>query len=162
MFRPTKFEINVAGLPPDQVAWDVELAAPGKDSGYRGQVRLQKGSIATSGSFLRDRWVEGVRVGHILNPRSGRPAEFVGSVTVWDEDPLAADILSTALFVMGPQEGLRWAEKENVAAFYQTLDANGGIKAQASRIFDVVLPSSCRAFLATSSTPCVCEVMHPN
>jgi len=141
-------QVVISGLPPDQVAWDVELAAPGKDSGDRGRVRLQKGSIATSGSLLRDRWVEGVRVGHILNPRSGRPAEFVGSVTV--------------LFVMGPQEGLRWAEKEDVAACYQTLEANGGIKSQASRIFDVVLPSSCRAFLATSSTPCVCEVMHPN
>ena len=131
-------QIVISGLPPNQVAWDVELAAPGMGSGYFGKVRLQEGSIATSGSFLRDRWVDGVRVGHILDPRSGRPAEFVGSVTVWAEDPLLADILSTALFVMGPREGLRWAEKENVATCYQTLEANGEIKSQASLLFDAL------------------------
>ncbi len=155
-------QIVISGLPPDQVSWDVELAAPDRRLGYRGQVRLQKGSIATSGSFLRDRWVEEVRVGHILDPRSGQPAEFVGSVTVWDEDPLAADILSTALFVMGPREGLRWAETENVAVCYQTLEANGGIKSQANRLFLVSLSSSCRPLFATSSTRCVYEAMHPN
>jgi len=135
-------QIAISGLPPNQLAWDLELASPGRGSGYLGQVRAQSGSFATSGSFLRDRWVKGVRVGHILDPRSGRPAEFVGSVTVWDEDPLVADILSTALFVMGPREGLRWAEKENVAACYQTLEADGGIKSQSSRLFDAL------AFLA--------------
>ena len=53
-----------------------------------------------------------------------------------------ADILYTALFVMGPREGLRWAEKGNVAACYQTLEADGGIKSQSSRLFDAL------AFLA--------------
>jgi thiamine biosynthesis lipoprotein len=128
-------QIAISGSPPNRLAWDLELASPGRGPGYLGRVRPQSGSFATSGSFLRDRWVEGVRVGHILDPRSGWPAKFVGSVTVWNEDPLVADILSTALFVMGPREGLRWAEKENVAACYQTLEENGGTRSQASRLF---------------------------
>ena len=40
------------------------------------------------------------------------------SVTVWHEDALAADILSTALYVMGWDVGLEWAEKRNVAACF--------------------------------------------
>lgn len=132
-------QIVVSGLPPGRTSWEVNLAAPGEASGYGSLVRLQKGSIATSGSFLRDRWVGGVRIGHILDPRTGRPAEFAGSVTVWHEDPLAADVLSTALFVMGPREGLLWAEVENVAACYQTLEENGEVRSQTSRFFDELL-----------------------
>jgi thiamine biosynthesis lipoprotein len=129
-------QIVVSGLPPGRTSWDVDLAAPGESPGYGSLVRFQKGSIATSGSFLRDRWVGGVRIGHILDPRTGRPAAFAGSVTVWHEDPLVADILSTALFVMGPRKGLPWAERENIAACYQTLGANGGVQSQTSRLFD--------------------------
>jgi thiamine biosynthesis lipoprotein len=43
---------------------------------------------------------------------------FDGSVTVWHRRALVADILSTALFVMGPDEGLRWAESRGIAAGY--------------------------------------------
>ena len=62
--------------------------------------------------------VSGTRVGHIFDPRTGRPATFAGSVTVWHERALAADILSTALYVMGPDIGLRWAEGQGLAACY--------------------------------------------
>ncbi|MEQ9569725.1 MAG: FAD:protein FMN transferase, partial [Longimicrobiales bacterium] len=39
------------------------------------------------------------------DPRTGHPAAFDGSVTVIAEDPMVADILSTALFVLGPEAG---------------------------------------------------------
>ena len=47
-----------------------------------------------------------------------------------------ADILSTALFVMGPRKGLLWAEVENVAVCYQTLGENGEVRYETSRLFD--------------------------
>lgn len=59
-------------------------------------------SVATSGPSERP--------GHLLDPRTGHPAPWEGSVTVVAEDPLVADILSTALHVLGPAEGMRWAE----------------------------------------------------
>ena len=40
---------------------------------------------------------DGLRIGHILDPRSGRPVVRRASVTVWHPDALAADALSTAL-----------------------------------------------------------------
>ena len=63
-------------------------------------------SVSTSGNSERGRRVGGRRIGHLLDPRSGRPARDFGSVTVIAPSALAADILSTAFFVLGPEEGL--------------------------------------------------------
>jgi thiamine biosynthesis lipoprotein len=76
-------------------------------------------SAATSAASERFVEIEGVRYGHILDPRTGRPVDAWGSVTVVMEDPLAADAVATALFVMGPEAGLAWArEREDVGALF--------------------------------------------
>ncbi len=51
----------------------------------------------------------GEALGHVLDPRSGRPAPAWGSVTVIARDAVLADAAATALFVLGPVEGYRWA-----------------------------------------------------
>ena len=54
-----------------------------------------------------------------MDPRTGRAVPPWGSVTVVAADPLVADILSTALFVMGPDEGMAWARgRSDVAALF--------------------------------------------
>ena len=80
---------------------------------------LSDASAATTSQS--ERWVEvgGERIGHVLDPRTGRPVPAWGSVTVVSADPLAADALSTALFVMGPVDGLAWAEsRHDVGALF--------------------------------------------
>jgi FAD:protein FMN transferase len=67
------------------------------------------GSVSTSGNSERGIVVDGERLGHILDPRTGEPAPDFGSLTVWTADPLRADCLSTGLYVRGPQEALAWA-----------------------------------------------------
>ena len=57
---------------------------------------------------------------HIVDPRTGKQLPARGSASVIASDALTADILSTALFVMGPDEGLRWADKNGVAAIFIT------------------------------------------
>lgn len=69
------------------------------------------GSLATSGDSERAREVAGRRIGHLLDPATGAPAPDFGSVTVLAADPLRADCLSTALFVLGPERGLAWLER---------------------------------------------------
>jgi len=72
------------------------------------ETELASGSLATSGNSERGRRADGVAIGHILDPRDGRPARDFGSVTVWAPDATTADALSTALFVMGPEDGMEW------------------------------------------------------
>ncbi len=70
---------------------------------------FERGSIATSGNSERARVVDGRRIGHLLDPRSGEPAPDLGSVSVWAERAADADVLSTALFVMGPRKACEFA-----------------------------------------------------
>jgi thiamine biosynthesis lipoprotein len=74
---------------------------------------LSDGSASTSsqsGRFVR---AAGQAIGHILDPRTGTPTPGWGSLTVVAADPLRADVLSTALFVLGPDSAYAWAERHN-------------------------------------------------
>ncbi len=90
-----------------------------------------RGSVATSGHSERDVTVNGVTVGHLLDPRTGRPAPYVGSVTVAAPDPLVADVVATALAVMGPDEGALWLRTHPdlvLEALYAFTLTDGGVR----------------------------------
>jgi thiamine biosynthesis lipoprotein len=103
-------QISVLGSPGDGGAWPVEVAHPSRRDVGLTRLRLRDRSAATSSASERFIEIDGVRYGHIVDPRSGWPVPAWGSVTVVAEDPLVADILATALFVLGPEEGLALAE----------------------------------------------------
>lgn len=111
-------QVAAQGPGGDGDGWVVAVAHPLDRESALFELRLTGGSLATSAGSERDLHVRGRRVAHILDPRTAQPASFTGSVSVWHEDALVADILSTALFVMGPEDGLRWAEERGVAACY--------------------------------------------
>ena len=67
-------------------------------------------SVATSGDYERYFTKEGTRYHHLLNPFTGSPAQQCRSVTILAKDALSADALATAVFVMGPNRGLRLIE----------------------------------------------------
>ena len=115
-------QVQVSGTPPDAPGWVIDLADPRRRTRAVGSVVLGSGSIATSGGSERDARVNGTRVGHILDPGTGHPASYDGSVVVWHERGLVADILSTALYVMGPARGLQWADTHQVAAAYLSVE----------------------------------------
>ena len=123
------------GSPGPAGGWTVAIAHPRqRDRPYR-HVELREGSLSTSGGSERDVTVDGVRISHIFDPRTGRPAAYDGSVTVWHRRGLAADALSTALFVMGPDEGLAWAEARGIAALYLVPGPGDAVRAAATRAF---------------------------
>lgn len=109
-------QILAHGAPPGRDAWDVWVAHPSRRDHPVATLSLRDESAATTGQSERGVTVGGARFGHVLDPRSGRPVPAWGSVTVLHRDPLVADVLSTALFVMGPDSGLAWAERHAVAA----------------------------------------------
>ena len=122
-----------------QLAWSpgelvVGLRHPQETEKVVAVWRLPAGSVATSGNGERGLWVDGKRLSHILDPRTGKPAEDFGAVSVWAPDPLAADCLSTALFVLGPEAGLRWLRRIPgvPAVFFRKAGDRFGVLATAS------------------------------
>ena len=100
---------QVALLSSGGSTWSVPVADPQRRDREVIALTVDRGSVSTSGNSERGIMVEGRRIGHLLDPRTGRPAPDFGSLTVWTADPLAADCLSTGLYVMGPEAALAWA-----------------------------------------------------
>jgi thiamine biosynthesis lipoprotein len=95
-------------------AREVFISDPKRRHQARYSVWLQHGSLATSSASERGR--------HILDPRSGKPCPAWGSVSVIASTGLEADMLTKPCYVMGPVKGWAWAEKEGVAALFQSND----------------------------------------
>ena len=91
--------------------WKVAIRDPRAQT-PAGEIELKDQSVATSGDYEQYFTVNGKRFSHILDPRTGYPAESgVISVTVVSSDGLTADALSTAVFVLGKLKGQELAKK---------------------------------------------------
>ena len=117
----------------------VSVAHPSRRGQAVLDLRLDRGSLAVSGGSERDLEADGRVIGHVLDPRSGRPVSRAYSVAVWHPRALVADVLSTALYVMGVEEGTAWADAHGVAVCYIVPDAvgsaAGGVELLASDAF---------------------------
>lgn len=79
--------------------------------------------VSTSGSYERYFESDGVTYHHILNPKTGKPADSgLVSVTVVCEDGFLSDALSTACFVLGYEDSLPLLKKYNARAVFVTAD----------------------------------------
>ncbi len=135
------------GAHPAAAGWPVAVAHPARRHQPALELVLVAGSLATSGASERVGVVEGQSVTHILDPRTGRPVEHAESVTVWHEDPLAADVLSTALYVMGADAGMEYAERDGIAALFlipRPGSGAGPVTVRATQAFGVRFPAVAR------------------
>jgi len=90
---------------PGRRGWRVGLRHPLRPGRRLATITLMDRALGTSGSGTQFFIERGRRLGHILDPRTGRPAEGVLSATVIAPTAADADALATALYVLGP-EGL--------------------------------------------------------
>ena len=96
--------------------WSVGLNNPLGGTGRLAEVFLRDRALATSGSsqqFFRHR---GKRYGHILDPRTGWPAEGVFSATVLAPTAAEADALSTAFYVLGVEVAVAYCRSHSEIA----------------------------------------------
>jgi thiamine biosynthesis lipoprotein len=93
--------------------FSLEVADPGERGSSVLSVSIDAGSISTSGNSERGIVVDGVEHGHLLDPRNGTPVPDFGSLSVWSSDATTADCLATGLYVMGPDEALEWAARQD-------------------------------------------------
>jgi len=87
--------------------WMVGIRDPRKDGEVAISVPLEDEAISTSGDYERYFMEGDVRYHHIIQPSTGAPASGVHSATVFGPDAVITDALSTSVFVMGVDQGLR-------------------------------------------------------
>lgn len=87
--------------------WMIGIRDPRNDGQVAISVPLEDEAISTSGDYERYFEEDGVRYHHIIEPNSGTPATGVQSATVFGPDAVLTDALSTSVFIMGVDRGLR-------------------------------------------------------
>ncbi len=118
--------IVAVGARPDGSPWRIGIQDPaGQD--YLGVLELTDQSMGSSGNYQRYFEEDGVRYGHIIDPHTAAPADSgLAGVTVVADSALLCDGLSTALFVMGLEEGAAyWEEYRDFEAIF--IEENGNI-----------------------------------
>ncbi len=86
--------------------WTIGLGHPLRPGTRLAEIDLVNRACGTSGGGAQFFYHEGRKYSHILDPRSGRPAEGVYSATVVAPTAAEADAWATAAFVLGPQEAV--------------------------------------------------------
>ncbi|MGN0535925.1 MAG: FAD:protein FMN transferase [Eubacterium sp.] len=100
--------------------WNIGIENPDLSSDdYLVNVKITDLSVVTSGDYQRYFTVDGKKYCHIINPETLMPAEYVASVSVLCTDSALGDALSTTLFNMPVEEGVKLIESmENVEAVW--------------------------------------------
>ncbi len=107
-------DIRLIGGKPGPEPWNVGIQNPRQEDGSRGiagKIALFDSAVVTSGDYQRFFEEDGRRYHHIIDPATGYPADRLLSVTIVHDQALDADILSTAVFVMGKERGLKLIEE---------------------------------------------------
>lgn len=87
--------------------WMVGIRDPRKDGEVVVRIPLENEAISTSGDYERYFDEDGIRYHHIIQPDTGMPANGVRSATIVGPDAVITDALSTSVFVMGVDQGLK-------------------------------------------------------
>ncbi len=128
--------IIALGNKPNGSQWNIGLQDPDQSRGTQlGTIKITNEVIDASGVYERFFMQDGVRYHHILDPRTGFPSQNgLKSVTIMSPNATDADALSTGVFLMGEEAGIKYLEAlpENVEAFFITDDnkiyATSGIR----------------------------------
>ncbi|HBE89319.1 MAG TPA: FAD:protein FMN transferase [Elusimicrobia bacterium] len=103
-------DLRAYGRPPGRKFWKIGIKHPREKGALLGLLKLAEPAVATSGDYERYFEKDGKKYHHIIDPVSGGPAPRSVGVTAVAPTCAEADIIATALFVMGPEKGLALLE----------------------------------------------------
>lgn len=89
-----------------QHPWRIGIQHPREQDGILATVQVRDRAVVTSGDYERFFEQDGQRYHHIFDPQTGSPARGCQSVTVITDSVALGDALATAIFVLGPEQGL--------------------------------------------------------
>ena len=133
-------ELRMKGNNASGNAWAVAVEKPADfERNVQIVVHLTNQSMATSGDYRNFYEIGGRRYSHTIDSRTGRPvAHNAAAVTVVSHTAAMADALATALLVLGPDEGFRFAEQEQIAAYF-LLREDAKIEEKVTALFAALL-----------------------
>ena len=99
-------DINAWGRQPDGNPWTVGIVNPLNKNKVFATFPLEDSAVETSGNYEKYVIFNGIRYSHIIDPRTGYPAQGVVSVSVFAKQTEIADALATGIFVMGVEVGI--------------------------------------------------------
>ena len=108
-------------------AWRVGIRHPRQDTVMASLDLQGEEGVSTSGDYERYFFYQGRRYHHILDPRSGYPAEGTQAVTVVHHNSALADVAATALFVAGPRHWFELAKRLRLELVL-FIDAHGQVR----------------------------------
>ena len=125
-------EVRSKGRKSKEKNWRVGIENPLSEqfSGIQQALDLKDQSLATSGSYRQELQIEGRRISHIVDPRTGLPTQVENnanklvSVAVMVPDCTHADAWATAMFVLGEQEGIKLANQHGIAVLFLLQNGN--------------------------------------
>ena len=136
-------EVFAAGHNPKKNKWQIGVSAP--VSNWRpgdpmvAVLSISGQAVSTSGDYQKFFFdAQGRRLCHVMDPKTGRPVQHnLGSVTVVADNCTIADSLSTTLFVLGPEKGLKFIEGcTNAAALFVVRENDGSFRQITSTRFE--------------------------
>lgn len=99
-----------AGRKPDGSPWLSGIKDPRGPEATFASIELTDHAFSTAGDYARSYVIGKRRYHHIIDPHTGYPATASRSVTVWADDAITADAVDDAVFILGPEAGLRLVE----------------------------------------------------
>lgn len=119
--------MRALGRPPGGPAWRIGIRDPKDRMPYFARLRITQQGVSTSGKYEQFVAADGRTYGHILDPRTGRPAEGLLSVTVVSRDALTSDAWDTGLFVLGLDAARRKALERDDIDVVLVAPGRGGV-----------------------------------
>jgi len=104
-------DLYALGTDPQGEKWQIGVQDPRDEDKIIDIIKVKDKAVATSGDYRRYFTLEGKRFSHIVNPKTGLTVQDVPmSVTIIGPDATTTDALSTGVFVLGPEEGMKLIE----------------------------------------------------
>lgn len=110
-------QVLVSGRRGDR-PWRVGIQHPRRPDVYFAYFSPGNSAVSTSGDYEHFYIHEGVRYHHIIDPKTGYPASRTIATTILAPKGVSADAWSTALFVLGPEEGMAVAQRAGIEALF--------------------------------------------
>ena len=111
-------ELRANGVKPGQKQWTLAIEKPIAGQNVQRLIQIGDNAIATSGDYRNYYEFDGIRYSRTIDPQTGKPISHkLVSVTVIHKSSMFADGLATAITVLGPEKGLAFAKKNQLAVF---------------------------------------------